>query len=407
MALKTVEFWGHTKRRANEMIDQYYHRFHELLDDLLEVEEPISTRSAIRQFIFTLGPEFEQIQNNYRINNLPANWATQDWPTILVLCRNYFNSVKPQGVSNKDPSGDSTNQDRAAQQKKVRNWFLNSLMFCREIEKEQSKFPNMCIYHLRGTHSTDSCSVKKACERQSKQPKESGPKTATNVSSSTGQLRHITEETFKDAIDENAADCQDEVPNDTNDEVLNYFERVSRHYLRLVNGSSSPISKHPMKYPIIADSGANYHMFKELIFFDTLLPATGKVLLGDGKTSLAIQGVGTVKLKFGDKFLCIPNVRYIPDLSESVYSLFVHIKCPEHSVSSSYEDGLFITFPEFNSKVVLGCDDIYLDAVPGLNEIKCTQFVTSPSISSLPQSICRQYTLTKRLMLKLLRWIIY
>jgi len=98
VALKTVEFWGHTKHHVNETINQYFHRFHELLDDLLEAEEPISTRSAIRQFIFTLGPEFEQIQNNYRINNLPSDWATQDWPTILVLCRNYFNSVKPQGV---------------------------------------------------------------------------------------------------------------------------------------------------------------------------------------------------------------------------------------------------------------------------------------------------------------------
>lgn len=72
VALKTVEFWGHTKRCSNETIDQYFHRFHELLEDLLEADEAISTKSAIRQFIFTLGSEFEQIQNNYRINNLPS-----------------------------------------------------------------------------------------------------------------------------------------------------------------------------------------------------------------------------------------------------------------------------------------------------------------------------------------------
>ncbi len=28
-----------------------------------------------------------------------------------------------------------------------------------------------------------------------------------------------------------------------------------------------------MKFPIIADSGANYHMFKELEFFENLIPA--------------------------------------------------------------------------------------------------------------------------------------
>jgi hypothetical protein len=43
-----------------------------------------------------------------------------------------------------------------------------------------------------------------------------------------------------------------------------------------------------MKFPIIIDSGANYHMFKELQFFDTSIPTTGKVLLGDGITSLPI-----------------------------------------------------------------------------------------------------------------------
>ena len=50
-----------------------------------------------------------------------------------------------------------------------------------------------------------------------------------------------------------------------------------------------------MQYPIIADSGANYHMFKNREFFETLHPASGNVFLGDGKTVLAIKGIGTVK----------------------------------------------------------------------------------------------------------------
>jgi hypothetical protein len=50
-----------------------------------------------------------------------------------------------------------------------------------------------------------------------------------------------------------------------------------------------------MKFPIIIDSGANYHMFKDKEFFSSILPATGKVILGDGVTSLPIEGVGTVK----------------------------------------------------------------------------------------------------------------
>jgi hypothetical protein len=90
---KTVELWDYTKRLSNENIDQYYDRFHELLDDLQDAEEPISPKSAIRPFIFTLGQEFEPIQNNFRVKVLPAEWYSEDWPTILALCRDYYNSV--------------------------------------------------------------------------------------------------------------------------------------------------------------------------------------------------------------------------------------------------------------------------------------------------------------------------
>jgi len=44
-----------------------------------------------------------------------------------------------------------------------------------------------------------------------------------------------------------------------------------------------------MKFPIIIDSGANFHMFKEFEFFKHITPATGKIILGDGKSSIPIQ----------------------------------------------------------------------------------------------------------------------
>jgi len=62
IAAKTTEFWGSMKRSPTESLDAYYNRFQELLDDLVEADEPISTKSAIRHFLFTLGPEFESIQ---------------------------------------------------------------------------------------------------------------------------------------------------------------------------------------------------------------------------------------------------------------------------------------------------------------------------------------------------------
>ncbi len=58
IAAKTSEFWGNTKRLPHETIDSYYNPFHEILEEFSDSDEPISTKSAIRHFIFTLGTEF-------------------------------------------------------------------------------------------------------------------------------------------------------------------------------------------------------------------------------------------------------------------------------------------------------------------------------------------------------------
>lgn len=106
-----------------ESIEAFFNHFHGLLDELQEADEHISDKSTMRLF-FLLGPEFEMLQNLYSIENLPAKWKTQDWPTLLVLCHNYFNSVYSKGVI----------IDCIAQQKKVKKWFLNPSKHCRGIE---------------------------------------------------------------------------------------------------------------------------------------------------------------------------------------------------------------------------------------------------------------------------------
>jgi hypothetical protein len=81
----------------------------------------------------------------------------------------------------------------------------------------------------------------------------------------TVHLRHITDDAFEDAASIELIAEDDNLGNNTNDAILAYFARMSNHYLRLAKATISPnsSSRHPMKYPIIADSGANYHMFKE------------------------------------------------------------------------------------------------------------------------------------------------
>jgi hypothetical protein len=207
--------------------------------------------------------------------------------------------------------------------------------------------------------------VKKECDEMIAN-KKNGNDASASLTTSSGKLRHITDDVFIDAEyeDEIALDVESS-GNSTNEDALLYFTRLSKHYLHLVQHTDCSIQPcYLSKFPVIADSGANYHMFKEREFFDTLIPTTGTVLLGDGKTTVTIQGVGTVKCRIGDNVLTLHNVRYIPGLSESIYSLFIHIQSPGHRLESTFEDGLYIVFPTFKTKAVIGSHDIYVDASP-------------------------------------------
>jgi hypothetical protein len=117
--------------------------------------------------------------------------------------------------------------DRLSHQKKVKEWFLSPVQFCKEITSEQKKYPNKCIYHLSDSHCTDDC--------------------------------HVTEDMFVDAASDDAQIGSDSSGNDTNEDALLYFARVSNHYLHLVKNSSNvvPEHRHSMSFPVIVDSGAN------------------------------------------------------------------------------------------------------------------------------------------------------
>jgi hypothetical protein len=86
--------------------------------------------------------------------------------------------------------------------------------------------------------------------------------------------------------------------------------------------------------------------------------------------------------------LTIPGVCYIPDLAESIYSLFQHLKSPDHGLHSSFEGGLTIIFPSFQMTAIIGKDDVYLDACPiypdsstDLNDSTTTLVPPQPTIS--------------------------
>ena len=148
-----------------------------------------------------------------------------------------------------------------------------------------------------------------------------------------------------------------------------------------------------MKYLVIADSGANFHMFKEHEVFTSLTPAQGQVILGDGRTRLPIHGIGSVTCKIGDNILQIDEVCYIPGLAESIYSLFCHIQSSHHILHSSFEEGLHIVFPDFKSKALLGENDIYLDFNPFSNySVKCLPDTLQDSSTHYPHGYSEKNT---------------
>lgn len=208
---------------------------------------------------------------------------------------------------------------------------MNPDKFCQLIENEQKTHTGKCLYHLTKSHQSQNCAVKKECDRLLTMKRNEISSVGSNSSTksgstSRGQLRHLTEIT-KEVIDESVEDTTalcfpEELTNDTNVEVLNYFSHVSKHYLHLAKHNLDSSSRHNMAFPIIADSGANWHMFNDLSFFDDIQQASGKVILGDGITCVPIQGIGNIRLKFVDN-ITIKDVRYVPDLAESIYSFSV------------------------------------------------------------------------------------
>jgi hypothetical protein len=97
IAAKPAEFWGQTKHLSSVSVGDDYNRFQELLAEINEETETIPIKSAIWQFIFTLGTEFEPLQMNFLLGILAPEWKTEDWPTLLVLCHDFYNLVNPRG----------------------------------------------------------------------------------------------------------------------------------------------------------------------------------------------------------------------------------------------------------------------------------------------------------------------
>jgi hypothetical protein len=77
--------------------------------------------------------------------------------------------------------------------------------------------------------------------------------------------------------------------------------------------------------------------------------------------------------------LTIPDVLYVTVLLELIYSLFLHICQPDHGIHSSFDTGLIIKFPDFDTKALIGQNDVYIDALPIPSNTGLLDAVDQPS----------------------------
>lgn len=83
----------------------------------------------------------------------------------------------------------------------------------------------------------------------------------------------------------------------------------------------------------------------------------------------------------------------LPDLGKTVCSLLLHLKNPSHGLHSTSNQSLFITFPNFVTKAIIGDNDIYLNAVP----VCATPLNQCPNDLPLPLDSTPPYTGVRQL----------
>lgn len=126
---------------------------------------------------------------------------------------------------------------------------------------------------------------------------------------------------------------------------------------------------------MVADSGTTRHMFNDMQFFPHGLedpPLSSHVQLADEST-IPILGIGTASCTAIDGLnhhpLILPDVLYVPALSENLYSVHHHWNQPGHDIvktetASGELDTLSLKFPTFSVPLINTDEAIYAPIYP-------------------------------------------
>ena len=116
-------------------------------------------------------------------------------------------------------------------------------------------------------------------------------------------------------------------------------EKYNTEYISRYNTSYTPRIKSTSRY--IVDSGANQHTCNIREYFISFCKYTGKhdhVTLGDGKSTVNILGIATIKFTVGRYKIRLHNVFYVLSLDILLFSIKQHMKyvgCFVHSKNNT------------------------------------------------------------------------
>jgi len=386
-------------RLKDESIDVYAARLMDLKMDLQDNGLTISDSNLKHRFIMGLGPIFTTIQTNLTTNNLPPQWLTNDYETLIRLASSWLQSiasirkqndayrqqVKPkaeeQNKSNKPqpktgnqsnpkpkPVNNPTNQDGTPlteSQLALRAHYaeldkdrqsriiadIKAGTF--QISKYESEVrPGTCVFH--GTrHSSDTCTLLQTLREQLPATKPSQPRAVAKQTTLTNNQPTIENHTESTDLQElQAATDQllsfSNVLNNSNkDSVESYLKITCNH----VSFSSQQVQKSTATTTFVVDSGAYPHMVNDKSLFVCYSPWQEDtkpifVTFADGKTQAKIQGIGSILIKIKNHTILINRVLYVPTISDNLFSVKQHCETPGTYVHVQ-GDKATIAFPTF------------------------------------------------------------
>jgi len=388
-------------RLKDESIDVYAARLMDLKTDLQDNGLMISDSNLKHRFIMGLGPIFTTIQTNLTTNNLPPQWLTNDYETLIRLASSWLQSIasirkqndayrqqtkpklepqeqnksnkpQPKGANQPNPKpkpvNNPTNQDGTP----LTESQLALRAHYAELDKDRqsriiadikagtfqvSKYesevrPGTCVFH--GTrHSSDTCTLLQTLREQLSSYKPSQPKAvAKQTSISIPQSKIETNKESEDLQELQAATDQllsfTNVLNNSNKDSIDSYLKITCNH---VSVSPQQDQRSTNTTTFVVDSGAYPHMVNNKSLFIRFSPWQNDidpkfVTFADGKTQAEIKGIGSIVIKINKHTILMNRVLYVPTISDNLFSVKQHCETQGTYVHVQ-GDQATIAFPSF------------------------------------------------------------